>query len=57
MDHSREKSLFLHQERGIWDRLAEERRSHEQLAKEFASTNQELAVLWSQEAKARELAC
>jgi hypothetical protein len=31
MEHSRDKSLFLHHERDVWDRLAEEARLRREL--------------------------
>ena len=31
MDHNREKSLFLHREKDVWDRLAEEKQQREEL--------------------------
>lgn len=48
MDRSREKSLFLYRERGVWDCLTEERQSREQLTEKFTSVNQELADLTRQ---------
>ena len=38
MDHNREKSLFLHHEKDVWDRLAEEKRWHEELEAQLAAT-------------------
>ena len=56
MDLSQEKSLFLHRERDVWDRLAEEGQSRERLAEKLATANPELADLQSREAEARKLA-
>ena len=63
MDRSWEKSLFLHLENDVWDRLAEEKRRREELEAQLAAArqevakltlvHQELADLWMKEAEAR----
>ena len=45
MVHSREKSQFLHRERDVWDRLAEETWRREGLAAQLATARQEVAKL------------
>jgi hypothetical protein len=37
MEHSRDKSLFLHRERDVWDRLTEEVRLHRELVVHLAA--------------------
>jgi hypothetical protein len=43
--HSQEKSLLLHREKDVWDRLTEETRLHEGLAKQLSTTHREVAEL------------
>ena len=52
MDHSQEKSAFLHREKGVWDRLTAEEQLratvewlHEELAAQLAVAHQEVAEL------------
>jgi hypothetical protein len=45
MARSREKSLFLHREKDVWDCLAEEMQLREGLADQLATTRQEVAEL------------
>jgi hypothetical protein len=45
MERSRDKSLFLHRERDIWDRLAKEVWLHWELSVQLAATRQRVAEL------------
>jgi hypothetical protein len=45
MERSRDKSLFLHRERDVWDRLAKEVRLHGELSVQLAATRQRVAEL------------
>ena len=45
MDRSWEKFLFLHREKDVWDRLAEETWQNEELAAQLTATHQEVPKL------------
>jgi hypothetical protein len=45
MERSRDKSLFLHRERDVWDRLTEEARLCEELEAQLAAACQRVAKL------------
>ena len=45
MDHNREKSLFLHRMKDVWDSLAEEKWRREELEAQLAASRQEVAEL------------
>jgi hypothetical protein len=42
---SREKSLFLHREKDVWDYLVEETRLREGMAKQLTAAHREVAEL------------
>jgi hypothetical protein len=45
MVRSQEKSLFLHHEKDVWDRLTKNMQLHEGLAEQLAAARQEVAKL------------
>jgi hypothetical protein len=45
MERSHDKHLFLHRERDVWDRLAEEARLRGELAVQLAAAHQRITEL------------